>query len=461
MKKIKKVLLWALSIFCVLSGLVYLPSFASIIFLAAGMASMPIRPICNLWKKVPLKQLLKPMIIVTLFIWGVCAAPTEKQPDTDVVASVQEYEPESTIENKVQGNSKAVDTEKTVEVIPATQEKDEPSESVSEAGSTNCTLESAESIESVPQEESPVVEDTSIEETSVVSFDLSSVPAYSGTPYAVVNDNVPFFNKEEMEAATTSYEKYAPLDAMGRCGVCVASVGIDIMPTEERGEIGPVKPSGWNQKKYPGIVDGNYLYNRCHLIGYQLTGENANTQNLITGTRSLNVDGMLPFENMVADYVKETGNHVLYRVTPVFENENPLASGVLMEGKSVEDGGEGILFCVYCYNAQPGIFIDYTDGASVLVEGTVQESSIPDSSNQQTVPEEADQQSQEIQEQSRGNYAVNSKNGKIHIVDVCAATGTGDNAMKSPVYFDTYEEAEKYSIQVAPNQKKRKCGNCW
>lgn len=184
--------------------------------------------------------------------------------------------------------------------------------------------------------------------------------------YEIINGNVPYFTDEDM--VRDSYEEYAPLDALGRCGVCIANIGPDLMPTEERGEIGSIRPSGWNQEKYPGLVDGNYLYNRCHLIGYQLSGENANVQNLITGTRYLNTEGMLPFENMVADYVTETGNHVLYRVTPVFEGTNLLASGVLIEAKSVEDDGEGIQFHVYCYNVQPGVGIDYRDGSSWLEE---------------------------------------------------------------------------------------------
>lgn len=172
------------------------------------------------------------------------------------------------------------------------------------------------------------------------SVDLSSIPAYSGSPYVALNGNVPDFTAEDL--TTESYESYGELDSLGRCGVCVASIGRDLMPTEEREGIGSVKPTGWHTVKYNGLVDGNYLYNRCHLIGYQLSGENANERNLITGTRYLNVDGMLPFENMVADYVKETGNHVLYRVTPVFEEENLLASGVVLEAQSVEDQGEGI-----------------------------------------------------------------------------------------------------------------------
>ncbi|MDO4280325.1 MAG: DNA/RNA non-specific endonuclease [Peptococcaceae bacterium] len=193
------------------------------------------------------------------------------------------------------------------------------------------------------------------------AFDLQTVPAYSGSPYAVVNDNVPFFTPDEL--TTESSEAYAPLDGYGRCGVAEACVGQDLMPTDERGSIGSVKPSGWHTVKYDN-VDGKYLYNRCHLIGYQLSGENANERNLITGTRYLNIEGMLPFENMVADYVKETGNHVMYRVTPIFEGSNRLASGVLMEGYSVEDDGAGICYCIYAYNVQPGITIDYLTGDS-------------------------------------------------------------------------------------------------
>lgn len=195
------------------------------------------------------------------------------------------------------------------------------------------------------------------------SFSLADIPTYSGQPYVAINDNVPFFVDSDM--TDTSFESYSNLDNLGRCGVAYASVGIDLMPTEERGAIGSVKPTGWHTVKYD-IVDGKYLYNRCHLIGYQLSGENANEKNLITGTRYLNVTGMLPFENMVADYVKETENHVLYRVTPVFEGDNLVASGVLMEAKSVEDDGDGILYCVYIYNVQPGITIDYATGDSAL-----------------------------------------------------------------------------------------------
>lgn len=249
------------------------------------------------------------------------------------------------------------------------------------------------------------------------TFDVSTVPAYSGSPYAKVNGNTPYFSDADM--TTTSYETYGNLDFMGRCTTAVACIGQDLMPTEKRGDIGAVKPTGWHTVKYNGI-DGNYLYNRCHLIGYQLTGENANTQNLITGTRYMNVEGMEPFENMTADYIKETGNHVLYRVTPVFEGNNLLASGVLMEAKSVEDAGAGILFCVYCYNVQPGITIDYASGDSSGPEFT--------GSDQQTAaPAPTQEVQQTTQPVSSGTiYIVNTNTGKFHYPDCSSVKRMSD-----------------------------------
>lgn len=190
---------------------------------------------------------------------------------------------------------------------------------------------------------------------------LENIPVYDGSPYVALNGNKPYFTEEEY--SYESYEEYGELDYLGRCTTAVALVGRDIMPTEERGAIGQIKPTGWQTVKYDW-VDGKYLYNRCHLIGFQLTGENANERNLITGTRYMNVEGMLPFENMVADYVKETDNHVLLRVTPVFKEQNLVANGVVMEALSMEDKGSGICFNVYCYNVQPGVSINYASGKS-------------------------------------------------------------------------------------------------
>lgn len=197
------------------------------------------------------------------------------------------------------------------------------------------------------------------------SFSLDDIPAFSGEPYVVLNNNLPYFTEEDM--TTASFELYGDLDELGRCSAAYANVGSDLMPTEKRGSISSVKPSGWHSVQYDH-VDGKSLYNRCHLIGYQLTGENANKKNLITGTRYLNVDGMLPFENMVADYVKETNNHVLYRVTPIFQSDYLVADGVEMEAWSVEDDGEGICFHIFAYNVQPGVTIDYATGESWLSE---------------------------------------------------------------------------------------------
>ena len=190
---------------------------------------------------------------------------------------------------------------------------------------------------------------------------IEEIPDYSGEPWVIVNNNVPYFS--ESEITTDSFESYSSLDALGRCGVCWASIGADLMPAdgEGRGDISTIKPSGWVNAKYD-FVKGGYVYNRCHLIGWQLTAENANKENLITGTRYMNIDGMLPFENLVADYIKDTGNHVMYRVTPDFVDDELVCRGVLMEGYSVEDNGDGIFYCVYCYNVQPGVSINYMTG---------------------------------------------------------------------------------------------------
>ena len=250
------------------------------------------------------------------------------------------------------------------------------------------------------------------------AFSLREIPAYSGTPYTEVNGNQPYFTEEEL--TTQSFETYSELDSLGRCGMAYANVGQDLMPTEPRGEIGAVKPSGWHLVKYDN-VDGKYLYNRCHLIAYMLAAENANPQNLITGTRYLNVQGMLPFETKVCDYVKNTGNHVLYRVTPIFDGDNLLADGVLMEAYSVEDAGEGISFCVFAYNVQPGIGIDYATGDN-WAEGSgtyqsteasvAEETPVPqpetDTAVQITPESSAPQESQGI------TYVLNTNTKKFH-----------------------------------------------
>lgn len=240
---------------------------------------------------------------------------------------------------------------------------------------------------------------------------ISKIPDYSGSPYTVINGNIPAFNKSEL--TTTGYETYSPLDSLGRCGGAVASCGKEIMPSpnEERGSIGSVKPSGWVQAKYD-CVSGKYLYNRCHLIGWQLSAENANSRNLITGTRYMNTEGMLPFENMVADYIRETGNHVAYRVTPVYKGNNLVASGVQIEAYSVEDNGDGICFNVYCYNVQPGIVINYSTGESRYSGGTAQTTKKPSTTAAQTTKKNVE--TTKKQNSVTGQYILNTNTKKIH-----------------------------------------------
>lgn len=211
---------------------------------------------------------------------------------------------------------------------------------------------------------------------------LKDIPEYDGNPYVILNNNEPIFTDSEL--SKKAYEYYSPLDELGRCGMTIASIGKEIMPTEKRGEIGHIKPSGWKSVRYD-FVDGLSLYNRCHLIGFQLAGENDNEKNLITGTRTMNTKGMLPFENLIADYVKETGNHVAYRVTPVYDGNNLVAHGVVMEGYSIEDQGEGVCFNVFAYNREPGVEIDYKTGDNWLSEDSQVK-----------------------------NYVLNTKNNKIH-----------------------------------------------
>ena len=282
--------------------------------------------------------------------------------------------------------------------------------------------------------------------TTEVTISLADIPEYSGEPYVTVNDNVPQFL--ETDLSTDSYEYYSDLDSLGRCGVVYACIGTDLMPTEERGSIGSVKPTGWHTVKYD-VVDGNYLYNRCHLIGYQLSGENANTKNLITGTRYLNVDGMLPFENMVADYVLETENHVMYRVTPIFDGDNLLASGVQIEAESVEDNGEGILFNVYCYNVQPGVEIDYATGDSQLAgSAAASESSASDSS---TVSESTATDNSASVSDSAGSGSVlvwkSATGSKYHSINNCGNMNP--------------DKATQITEEQAISEGLGKCSKCW
>lgn len=236
----------------------------------------------------------------------------------------------------------------------------------------------------VTEAESQVSQSVSETPSGTTSFDYSMVPEYTGSASVAINNNIPFFNADEKAAGTSSFETYSELDDLRRCGTAYACIGKDIMPTEERGQIGMVKPTGWHTVKYD-CVDGKYLYNRCHLIAYCLAGENANEKNLITGTRYLNIEGMLPYETLTAKYMDNNpDNHVLYRVTPVFIGNELVVRGVLMEGYSVEDDGAGVNFCVFCYNVQPDVKINYDDGESSYKSSTDKNSDVSGSTSNST-----------------------------------------------------------------------------
>lgn len=288
------------------------------------------------------------------------------------------------------------------------------SEKISETATDETTRYTTEEFSETQTEKSETTTEKEKTEQIGSKSEVDSIPKYSGVAYVALNGNEPSFTKSEI--TDKFFESYSSLDSLGRCGVAFACLGRETMPTDERGSIGQVKPSGWHTVKYD-CVDGKYLYNRCHLIGFQLSGENANVKNLITGTRYLNIEGMLPFENMVADYIKETNNHVMYRVTPIFEGGNLVAGGVQMEAYSVEDNGDGICFNVYCYNVQPGVEIDYFDGASEYSGEYLEDDTtkavygFASGSNNSS---QSNQKSEKTTASSKQNYILNTNTKKFH-----------------------------------------------
>ncbi len=336
LKAVLKILQWvyagAVGIMALANGFHY----STLFLLASAVLLMPIPAIRNfLREKVKIKTWLAIVLAIVLFVAGASGSPLSETPDSSVDFTYPTYLQEAT--------SSAETTETTVETTAAT----EPTETM------------AETEPATKPTEKPAHVGSGI----ATPVNIKSIPAYSGKAYVTVNNNVPNFSAKEL--TKSGYESYSNLDSLGRTRVAVASVGKDTMPAEdeERGSISSIKPSGWKQAKYSNI-SGGWLYNRCHLIGWQLSAENANRKNLLTGTKYLNIQGMLPFENMVADYIKETDGHVAYRITPIYDGNNLLASGVQMEAYSVDDAGESVCFNVFCYNVQPGVTINYATGAS-------------------------------------------------------------------------------------------------
>lgn len=383
---------WLLAVFVFLFALVFGFKPCSLLFVLAALLIAPIKAVTGIWDTLHIKYpILRGFVILCVFL-GACALSPAAPPDTgndgaDVAVT------ETTTETVAESS----EAEKT-ETVSAFEEQERETEAVTEEKTEITT-------EDITNENSS--EEPTTEEEDFPDILLSDIPIYSGKPYVEVYNNVPRFKHSEL--STESFEFYDELDALGRCGVTYACIGKDIMPTEERGPIGQVKPTGWHLIKYD-FIDGLYLYNRCHLIGYQLTGENANTKNLITGTRSMNVDGMLPFENLVADYIHRTNNHVMYRVTPMFDGDNLLAHGVLMEAKSVED--TDIAFNVFVYNVQDGVFIDYATGDNRLADDMTTEEVIEETTEASTADATED-----ITEGDGILYIMNTNTKKFHFPD--------------------------------------------
>ncbi len=346
-------------------------------------------------------------------------------------------------------------TETATEITSQVEEVTEDMADVTEAA----TEQSEKATEKNTEEKADKTENKS--EDSIV--DLSDLPEYSDKAFIELNENVPAFTEEEKKS-TEAFERYSELDKLGRCGVAFANICQELMPTEERGDIGDVRPSGWHTVKYSDIIEDNYLYNRSHLIAYSLAGENANEKNLITGTRYLNQDTMQIFELKVLDYVRANDNHVLYRVTPFFEGDNLVATGVQMEAWSVEDDGKGVCFNVFCYNVQPGIEIDYATGESKAVIELSGTDEAADSANSSTKekPEDQSEESSSVKttedsntgstsfENTTRDYVVNTNSKKIHL-PYCSSV-------------DDMKEKNKWECTSTLNELKEKgydpCGRC-
>ena len=390
MKKISNTLSsalqWAFAVLCFLGVLVYGFTFGSLLILLAGLIAMPIKPVRKfLREKLKVKTLVAVLLSIVLFVGGCMVMP---QLETDVPID------ETT--------------------VTTTEEEEEPATTVAQT--------TEELTSEVATTEKPTTEPTTETATSSIvankenlssnKVSVADIPNFSGKAYIAVNGNKPYFT--ESEITSQAFETYTSLDSNGRCGVAMACCGAEIMPGpgEERGSISSIKPSGWVQAQYD-CVSGKYLYNRCHLIGWQLSAENANRRNLITGTKYLNIEGMLPFENMVADYINETGNHVMYRITPIFKGNNLVASGVQMEAYSVEDGGDGICFNVYCYNVQPGVVINYATGSSYLEGGSSETSTKKETTTKETTtkaPTTTNSGSHNVS----ASYILNTNTKKVH-----------------------------------------------
>ena len=399
---------------------------SSLLLLIAAILMMPVPMIRNYLKKIKIKNWLAITLAVVVFFAGIMASPSYQ--DADTINNIDSSYSETTDNSSDKKTSSEKDTSSSFN----------SSDTTSNASSSTNTSTSSNSNTS---NKNPSV----VVNGSASAVKLSSIPAYSGSAFVYVNNNQPNFSADEL--TTVAYESYSSLDSLNRCGVAIASCGTEIMPKEDekRGSISNVYPSGWEQAKYDGI-SGGYLWNRCHLIGWQLSAENANRKNLITGTRYMNINGMLTFENMVADYIKETGNHVAYRVTPIFDGNNLVCSGVQMEAYSIEDNGDGICFNVYCYNVQPGININYATGESSSTSNSNNSSTTQPSSSAQQPTVEEDKNA----DSSSAKYILNTNTKKFHYPS-CGSAGR--------IAAKNYGESNESREQLIAHGYSP-CGNC-
>ena len=402
---------------------------SSLFLLLAAVLMAPIPAIRNWLKSIKIKNWLAITLAVVVFFVGMMGSPLSETPDNPDSGGSSYSENL----NDTSGTSSTTEDSTSSTTEDNTSSTDNTSSDKTEDSTTSSTT-------SKPTENR---NPSSVGGGTAKPVDLSSIPAYSGNAYVTINNNKPSFSSAEL--TTKGYEKYSSLDSLNRCGVAIASCGKEIMPgaNEKRGSISSIYPSGWNQAKYDGI-SGGWLWNRCHLIGWQLSAENANRENLITGTRYMNISGMLPFENMVADYIRETGNHVAYRITPIYDGNNLVCSGVQMEAYSIEDSGDGVEFNVYCYNVQPGIKINYADGSSSSSSG----SNNTTSSSKPTTSIEQDTNKNENTGSTK--YVLNTSTKKFHY-PTCGSAGR----IAAKNYAESNESRDSLIAQgYSP------CGNC-
>lgn len=415
--KILSIIQWVVAVFFGLCALGNGLHWSSILLVLAAVLMLPVKQIRDFFSNIKIKNVFVVCLAVILFVVGMFASPS----------TTETYNEDDLLE---------ITTDSVYEEIESTNGIDIPLTTEKSTSEQSCETQQGKT-ESTTKKES---DDKSVG-NGKQNLTVSQIPKYSGTAYVVINNNIPSFNSSEL--STIGYERYSQLDSKGRCGVAIASCGKEIMPKEgeKRGSISNIKPSGWIQAKYSGI-SGGYLWNRCHLIGWQLSAENANKQNLITGTRYMNINGMLQFENMVADYIKETNNHVAYRVTPIYNGNNLVASGVQIEAYSIEDDGEGICFNVYCYNVQPGITINYATGES----SNSQTSATEKNTTVKTTEKETEKQtiSQNGNADSDNNLVwIPNSGSKYHARSSCSNMKNPSQVTKSEAEQRGYEPCKK------------------